>query len=280
MLLRLHRGRGGGRSCSRATTRRWTSWPSPSRCARRRFRVLHAEDIGVGIARAIRAAVSGRPGGVYLDLPAKLFSQTMDAAAGAASLIKVVDPAPRQIPAPDAVQRALDLLKGAKKPLILLGKGAAYARADADIRALVETHRHPLPADVDGQGPAARHARAVGLGRALLRAARGRRGAADRRAAELAAVARQGQDLGRQDHKAWGGQKFIQIDISPTEIDSNVRHRRAAGRRHRLLRGGAAGRHGPELGEAAGRVAERGGRAQATRTSPRWPRRWPRTRSR
>ena len=43
------------------------------------FRVLHAEDIGVGIARAIRAAVSGRPGGVYLDLPAKLFAQTMDA---------------------------------------------------------------------------------------------------------------------------------------------------------------------------------------------------------
>ena len=88
------------------------------------FRVLHAEDIGVGIARAIRAAVSGRPGGVYLDLPAKLFGQTMDAAAGAASLIKVVDPAPRQIPAPDAVQRALELLKGASKPLIVLGKGA------------------------------------------------------------------------------------------------------------------------------------------------------------
>ena len=70
---------------------------------------------------------SGRPGGVYLDLPAKLFAQTMDAAAGKASLIKVVDAAPRQIPAPDAVKRALDLLKGAKKPLILLGKGAAYA---------------------------------------------------------------------------------------------------------------------------------------------------------
>jgi thiamine pyrophosphate-dependent acetolactate synthase large subunit-like protein len=35
------------------------------------FRVLHAADIGIGLARAIRAAVSGRPGGVYLDLPAK-----------------------------------------------------------------------------------------------------------------------------------------------------------------------------------------------------------------
>src|SRR5471030_2789659 len=60
------------------------------------FRVLNAEDIGVGVARAIRAAVSGRPGGVYLDLPAKLFAQTMDEEAGKKSLIKVVDPAPRQ----------------------------------------------------------------------------------------------------------------------------------------------------------------------------------------
>src|SRR5512142_2781517 len=102
------------------------------------FRVLHAEDIGVGVARAIRAAVSGRPGGVYLDLPAKLFPQAMEAEAGRQSLIEVVDPAPRQIPAPDAVQRAVDLLKSAKKPLIILGKGAAYAQADDDIRALVE----------------------------------------------------------------------------------------------------------------------------------------------
>src|SRR5215217_6465990 len=102
------------------------------------FRVLHAEDIGVGIARAIRSAVSGRPGGVYLDLPAKLFAQTMDKAAGEKSLIKVVDPAPKQIPAPDAVKRAVDLLKSAKKPLVILGKGAAYAQADAEIKAFVE----------------------------------------------------------------------------------------------------------------------------------------------
>ncbi|HXU50630.1 MAG TPA: thiamine pyrophosphate-binding protein, partial [Casimicrobiaceae bacterium] len=102
------------------------------------FRVLHAEDIGVGVARAIRAAVSGRPGGVYLDLPAKLFPQAIDAEFGRKSLINVVDPAPRQIPAPEAVQRAVDVLKSAKRPLIILGKGAAYAQADDDIRSLVE----------------------------------------------------------------------------------------------------------------------------------------------
>src|SRR5579864_6289668 len=52
------------------------------------FRVLHAADIGIGIARAIRAAVSGRPGGVYLDLPAKLFGQVMDAEAGMKTLVE------------------------------------------------------------------------------------------------------------------------------------------------------------------------------------------------
>src|ERR1700747_844702 len=108
------------------------------------FRVLHAQDIGIGFARAIRAAVSGRPGGVYLDLPAKLFSQVMNAEAGRKSLVKVIDPAPAQIPAPSAVQRALDVLKNAKRPLIILGKGAAYAQADDDIRAFVEKRGAPF----------------------------------------------------------------------------------------------------------------------------------------
>ncbi len=187
------------------------------------FRVLHAEDIGVGIARAIRAAVSGRPGGVYLDLPAKLFAQTIDAATGKASLIKVVDPAPRQIPAPDAVQRALDLLKGAKKPLILLGKGAAYSQADNEIRALVEKTGIPyLPMSMakgilpDTHEQSASAARSFVLPEAdvvLLVGAR----------LNWLLSHGKGKTWGGKSHKDWGGQKFIQIDISPTEMDSNVR---------------------------------------------------------
>jgi oxalyl-CoA decarboxylase len=191
--------------------------------AKAAFRVLNVEDIGVGIARAIRAAVSGRPGGVYLDLPAKLFSQTMDAAAGAASLIEVVDPAPRQIPSSDAVKRALDLLKGAKKPLIVLGKGAAYARADADIRALVERTGIPyLPMSMakgilpDTHELSAAAARSYVLPEAdvvLLVGAR----------LNWLLSHGKGKTWGGKTHKDWGGQKFIQIDISPTEMDSNVR---------------------------------------------------------
>ena len=108
------------------------------------FRVLHAQDIGIGLARAIRAAVSGRPGGVYLDLPAKLFGQVMTAEAGRKSLVKVIDAAPAQIPAPEVIKRALDVLKSAKRPLIILGKGAAYAQADDAIRSFIEKSGVPF----------------------------------------------------------------------------------------------------------------------------------------
>jgi oxalyl-CoA decarboxylase len=183
------------------------------------FRVLHAEDIGVGIARAIRSAVSGRPGGVYLDLPAKLFAQTMSTEAGKKSLIKVVDAAPRQIPAPDAVQRALDLLKAAKRPLILLGKGAAYAQADADIRALVEKSGIPyLPMSMAKGLLPDNHAQSASAARSHVLAE------AD---VVMLVGARLNWLLSHGKGKTWGGDKalsrqFIQIDIAPTEIDSNV----------------------------------------------------------
>ncbi|HEX4326521.1 MAG TPA: oxalyl-CoA decarboxylase [Burkholderiales bacterium] len=181
------------------------------------FRVLHAADIGVGVARAIRAAVSGRPGGVYLDLPAKLFGQAMDAVAGKNSLIKVVDAAPRQIPAPEAVKRALDLLKNAKRPLILLGKGAAYAQADADIKALVEKSGIPyLPMSMAKGLLPDTHPQSAAAARSYVLAE------AD---VVMLVGARLNWLLSHGKGKTWGtpnGKQFIQIDISPTEIDSNV----------------------------------------------------------
>ena len=181
------------------------------------YRVLHAQDIGVGIARAIRSAVSGRPGGVYLDFPAKLFSQTMDALDGRQSLIKVVDPAPRQIPAADAVQRALDLLKSAKRPLILLGKGAAYAQADADILSLVEKTGIPyLPMSMAKGLLPDTHPQSASAARSYVLAE------AD---VVMLVGARLNWLLSHGKGKTWGApnaKQFIQIDIEPKEIDSNV----------------------------------------------------------
>ncbi len=226
------------------------------------FRVLHAEDIGVGIARAIRSAVSGRPGGVYLDLPAKLFAQTMDAVAGKKSLIKVVDPAPRQIPAPDAVKRALDLLKGAKKPLIILGKGAAYAQADAEIKTFVEKTGIPyLPMSMAKGLLPDNHAQSASAARSYVLAEADVVMLVGARLNWLLSHGK-GKTWGGASSKAPGGQQFIQIDISPDRGRQQRRHRGAAGRRHRLLHRRARGGHGLELGQAAGRVDRRHRRAQ------------------
>jgi oxalyl-CoA decarboxylase len=181
------------------------------------FRVLHAADIGIGVARAIRAAVSGRPGGVYLDLPAKLFAQVMDAEAGARSLVKVIDPAPAQIPAPEAVRRALDVLKGAKRPLIILGKGAAYAQADDAIRALVERTGIPfLPMSMAKGLLPDTHPQSAGAARSQVL-----------KESDVVVLigARLNWLLSHGKGKSWGepgSKRFIQIDIEPKEMDSNV----------------------------------------------------------
>src|SRR5947209_3376843 len=181
------------------------------------FRVLHAADIGVGLARAIRAAVSGRPGGVYLDLPAKLFSQVMNADAGRKSLVKVIDAAPAQIPAPSAINRALDILKSAKRPLIILGKGAAYAQADEAIKRLVEKSGIPfLPMSMAKGLLPDTHPQCAGAARSTV--------LKDSDVVMLIG-ARLNWLLSHGKGKNWGepgSKKFIQIDIEPKEMDSNV----------------------------------------------------------
>jgi oxalyl-CoA decarboxylase len=180
------------------------------------FRVLHAQDIGIGLARAIRAAVSGRPGGVYLDLPAKLFGQVMNADAGKKSLVKVIDAAPAQLPAPDSIKRALDVLRGAKRPLIILGKGAAYAQADDAVRAFVEKTGIPfLPMSMAKGLLPDTHPQCAGAARSTV---------LKDSDVVLLIGARLNWLLSHGKGKAWGEapKKFIQIDIEPREMDSNV----------------------------------------------------------
>src|SRR5512138_1965947 len=180
------------------------------------FRILHVQDIGIGLARAIRAAVSGRPGGVYLDLPAKLFGQVVNAEAGKKSLVKVIDPAPAQIPAPEAVKRALDVLKSAKRPLIILGKGAAYAHADDQIRAFVERSGAPFLPMSMGKGLLPdTHPQCAGAARSTV---------LKESDVVMLIGARLNWLLSHGKGKTWGEapKKFIQIDIEPKEMDSNI----------------------------------------------------------
>jgi oxalyl-CoA decarboxylase len=183
--------------------------------AKASYRINNPEDIGIGIARAIHASVSGRPGGVYLDLTADALSTTLDVDIAQKSLVKVVDPAPAQIPGPESVTRALDLLASAQRPLIILGKGAAYAQADQDIRSFIEKTGIPyLPMSMakgllpDDHAQSAAAARSLALGQADV---------------VMLIGARLNWLLSHGKGPTWGPgtTKFVQVDISPTEIDSN-----------------------------------------------------------
>ncbi|KQY04581.1 oxalyl-CoA decarboxylase [Mycobacterium sp. Root135] len=182
--------------------------------AKAAFRVSRAEDVGRGIARALRTAASGRPGGVYLDIPAAVLGEVLDAQEAAKTLWKVVDLAPKQLPGVDAVDAAISLLAGAERPLIVLGKGAAYAQADEQIREFVESTGIPyVPMSMakgllpDDHPQSAATARSVALKRADV---------------VLLVGARLNWLLGHGDSPQWNADaKFIQVDISASEMDSN-----------------------------------------------------------
>jgi oxalyl-CoA decarboxylase len=182
--------------------------------AKAAYRIGRVEDIGLGVARAIRSAVSGRPGGVYLDIPGAVLGQAMDAAVAAKTVWRVVEPAPRQYPAPEAVERAVGLLGQARRPLIVLGKGAAYAQCDTLIRQFVETTGIPfLPMSMakgllpDSHRQSATAARSLALSRADV---------------VMLVGARLNWLLGHGESPPWSADtKFVQLDIAACEFDSN-----------------------------------------------------------
>jgi oxalyl-CoA decarboxylase len=178
------------------------------------YRVSRVEDIGRGIARALRTAVSGRPGGVYLDIPAAVLGSIIDAETGAKTLSRLVDPAPRQLPAPDAVDRAIEILAGAERPLVVLGKGAAYSQADDHIREFIESTGIPyVPMSMakgllpDDHPQSAAAARSLALKKADV---------------VMLVGARLNWLLNHGQAPQWNPDaKFVQVDIEPTEMDSN-----------------------------------------------------------
>ena len=107
------------------------------------FRCSHAKDIPSAVNRAYRAAVSGRPGGVYIDMTTPALGEIMDASEADKLFYTPVDLYSPVAPNSDAVGRAVELLTSAKRPVIPLGKGAAYARVEDKIKTLVEKYSIP-----------------------------------------------------------------------------------------------------------------------------------------
>ncbi|KAJ2557958.1 hypothetical protein EV175_001040 [Coemansia sp. RSA 1933] len=93
------------------------------------------------VERAFTYAVAGRAGASYIDLPADYIQGTV----AQAELVH----APRfshtkAQASPEDIAEAARLLAAAERPLIIIGKGAAYSQAEAQIRALVDRYRAPF----------------------------------------------------------------------------------------------------------------------------------------
>lgn len=177
------------------------------------YRVNRAEDIPTGVVRAYRAAVSGRPGGVYLDITTPALGQVMDHAAAEALLQQPVDLQPSMVPAAEAVERAAALLASAKKPAILIGKGAAQAHVEDLVKKLVETTGVPFyPMSMaKGMLPDKHPLSALSVRSTIMEEAD----------VVMLVGARLNWLLSRG-HGKWNQQgQFIQLDIDPVEIDSN-----------------------------------------------------------
>lgn len=177
------------------------------------YRVNRPEDIPTAVARAFRAAVSGRPGGVYLDVTTPCLGAVMDKDEAEKLYFTPVDPTPAMPPSKESIDRALALLSEAKQPAIILGKGAAYAQVDDKIKAFVERTGIPfLPMSMaKGLLPDNHPLSAISARSHIMQNAD----------VVLLIGARLNWLLSRG-HGKWNlDGKFIQIDIDPVEMDAN-----------------------------------------------------------
>ncbi len=178
------------------------------------LRCSHAKDIPSALARAYRAAVSGRPGGVYIDMTTPALGEIMDASEAEKLFYTPVDIYSPVTPNKDAVARAAELLLGAQRPAILLGKGAAYACVEDKIKKLVETYGIPyLPMSMaKGLLPDDGEYSALSCRTDIM----------EKSDVVLVIGARLNWMLSFGRGKWNRDIKFIQMDVEPTEIDVNV----------------------------------------------------------
>ncbi len=178
------------------------------------FRCSHAKDIPQAVARAYRAAVSGRPGGVYIDMTTPALGEIMNAADAEKLFYEPVDVASPVAPNQAAVDRAVEILTSAKRPAILLGKGAAYAQVDDKIKTLIETYKIPYLAMSMAKGlmPDAGELSALSCRSTIMKDAD----------VVMVIGARINWMLSFGRGKWNPDMKFIQLDVEPTEIDRNV----------------------------------------------------------
>lgn len=177
------------------------------------YRVNKPEDIPTAVVRAYRAAISGRPGGVYLDVTTPCLGAIMNAADADKLFYEPVDLEPAIVPSAESVKRAVELIASAKKPAFLIGKGAAYARVEDKIKELVDKTGIPYyPMSM---------AKGVLPDNGPLCAISCRSTILEQADVVVLIGARLNWLLSRGKGKWSPDTKFVQLDIDPEEIDIN-----------------------------------------------------------
>ncbi|MCM1519713.1 MAG: oxalyl-CoA decarboxylase [Lachnoclostridium sp.] len=178
------------------------------------FRCSHAKDIPQAVARAYRAAVSGRPGGVYIDMSTPALAEIMNAADAEKLFYTPVDPYSAVAPNQEAIDRAVNLIANAKQPAVLLGKGAAYAQIDDKIKTLIETYKIPYLSMSMAKGlmPDNGEYSALSCRSTIM----------EKADVTIVIGARINWMLSFGRGKWNPAMKFVQLDVEPREMDRNV----------------------------------------------------------
>lgn len=112
--------------------------------------VERVERIPFYVEQALRTAWYGRPGAAYLDLPDDVITGRVEE--DDVTMAPTIAPPPRSQADDAAVAAALAALREAERPLVIVGKGMAWARAEAGVRAFIESTRLPFLNSPMGKG--------------------------------------------------------------------------------------------------------------------------------
>ena len=112
--------------------------------------VEHVHRIPFYVELAVRQSIYGRPGPVYLDMPDDIICGEVDE--DDVPPVATVPEPPRTQAMPENVEAALDVLESAERPLVIVGKGMGWSRAEDEVRAFIERTRLPFLASPLGKG--------------------------------------------------------------------------------------------------------------------------------
>ena len=180
------------------------------------IRPPNVESLPSIIANAYRCSLYGRPGTGFVDLPADIINDPL-----ASDEVQYVHETPKVAKSPKGASNAqsldkiVDLIKGAQAPLILIGKGAAYARAEEAICSFIDlTHIPFLPSPMGKGVVRDSHANNVSSARSVAL-----------KSADVVLIlgARLNWIFHHGEAPKWNpAAQFIQVDISPEEMGRNA----------------------------------------------------------